>query len=60
MSEMAPAPKDARFEFRLSIDEREMLRSLSEDMGESEAIVLRQLIRKAFEASQVQGQKKKR
>ncbi len=57
---MAPAPKDARFEFRLGTEEREMLRSLSDTMGESEAIVLRQLIRQAFEASKARGPAKKK
>lgn len=58
---MAPAPKkDERFELRLGADERDMLRKLSEKIGESEAVVLRQLIRKAFETLEDQGLKKKR
>jgi predicted DNA-binding protein len=57
---MAPAPKDARFEFRLSADEREMLRSLSDKLGESEGVVLRQLIRQAFEASKAREPKKRK
>jgi hypothetical protein len=47
---MASAPKDARFEIRLSADEREMLRALADDAGESEATVVRMLIKAAFKA----------
>jgi len=47
---MAPAPKDARFEVRLSADEREMLRALADDAGESEATIIRTLIKAAFKA----------
>jgi predicted DNA-binding protein len=57
---MAPVPKDSRFELRLSTEEREMLRTLAEDVGESEAIVLRQLIKAAFKTREPQVPKKKR
>jgi predicted DNA-binding protein len=50
MADMAPAPKDERFMLRISADEREMLRALAEDAGESEATVVRQLIKAAFKA----------
>ena len=45
---MAPAPKDVRFEVRLSVDEREMLRELADDAGENEAAIVRRLIRQAY------------
>ena len=45
---MAPAAKDGRFEIRLSEDERAMLRALADDAGESEATVVRLLIKAAF------------
>jgi hypothetical protein len=47
---MAPAPKEQRFEIRLSADEREKLRALADDAGESEATVVRLLIKAAFKA----------
>ena len=54
---MAPGPKEERFQIRMSADEREMLRVLAEDAGESEATVVRMLIKAAFKARDV---KKKR
>jgi hypothetical protein len=57
---MAPAPKDARFEMRLSAEEREMLRALADDAGESEATVMRQLLKRAHEALEARVAKKKR
>jgi hypothetical protein len=57
---MAPDPKDARFELRLSADERQMLRTLADDAGESEAIVLRQLIKAAFKVREDRAPKPKR
>jgi predicted DNA-binding protein len=54
---MAPAPKDERFMIRMSADERAMLRTLADKAGESEANIVRRLIRAAFEA---QAGKKKR
>ncbi|MEI9936684.1 MAG: hypothetical protein WDO69_05620 [Pseudomonadota bacterium] len=54
---MAPAPKDERFLIRMSADEREMLRTLADKAGESEAAIVRRLVRAAFEA---QAPKKKR
>ncbi len=57
---MAPAPKEARFEMRLSSDEREMLRALADDAGEAEATVMRQLLKRAFEALQARSAKKKK
>lgn len=56
-SQMAPAPKDERFLIRMSADEREMLRTLADKAGESEAAIVRRLVRAAFEA---QAPKKKR
>jgi hypothetical protein len=47
---MAPDPKDERFQIRMSADERGMLRTLAEQAGESEATVVRRLVRRAFEA----------
>lgn len=44
---MAPKPKDERFEMRMGADVRAMLRELAERAGESEASVIRQLIRAA-------------
>jgi len=57
MAYMAPEPKEERFQIRMSTEEREMLRTLAEDAGESEATVVRQLIKAAFKARDV---KKKR
>jgi hypothetical protein len=57
---MAPAPKDVRFELRMSAAEREMLREMAEEAGEGESIVLRQLIRQAFESTRAKASKKKR
>jgi len=54
---MAPEPKEERFQIRMNAEEREMLRTLAEDAGESEATVVRQLIKAAFKARDV---KKKR
>ena len=54
---MAPAPKDERFMIRMSAEERDMLRSLADKAGESEAAIVRRLVRVAFEA---QVGKKKR
>jgi predicted DNA-binding protein len=47
---MAPEPKEERFQIRMSADEREMLRTLADEAGESEATVVRQLIKAAFKA----------
>lgn len=44
---MASKPKDERFEMRMPTDVRDMLRELAETAGESEASVIRQLIRAA-------------
>ncbi len=44
---VAPAPKDERFHLRISADERDMLRELAEAAGESEATIVRRLIREA-------------
>ena len=57
MANMAPEPKEERFQIRMNTEEREMLRALAEDAGESEATVVRQLIKAAFKARDV---KKKR
>lgn len=45
---VAPEPKDERFHLRISADEREMLRELSDAAGESEATIVRRLIREAY------------
>ena len=45
---MTSNPKDTRFEMRMSEEEREMLRSLADRAGESEATIVRRLIREAF------------
>lgn len=47
---MTSNPKDTRFEMRMSDTEREMLRELADRAGESEATVVRRLIREAFES----------
>ena len=47
---MAPDPKSESFMIRMSVDEREMLRTLADDAGESEATVVRMLIKAAFKA----------
>lgn len=52
---VARNPKDLRFELRLSVDEREMLRVLAEKAGEGEAVVIRRLIRGAFEVKRRLG-----
>lgn len=44
---MASDLKDERFQIRMSADERTMLRELGEQAGESEATVVRRLIREA-------------
>lgn len=44
---MAPDLKDERFQIRMSADERTMLRELAEQAGESEATVVRRLVREA-------------
>jgi len=44
-------PKDQRFEMRMSDAEREMLRLLADRAGESEATIVRRLIREAFEST---------
>jgi len=54
---MAPAPKDERFMIRMSADERKMLRALADKAGESEAAIVRRLVRAAFGE---QAPKKKR
>jgi uncharacterized protein involved in tellurium resistance len=41
-------PKEKRFEMRMSETERDMLRKLAKLAGESDAIVVRRLIREAF------------
>ena len=45
---------------RMSVDEREMLRVLADQAGESDAAIVRRLIRAAFEASKGQASKKKK
>ncbi|HEX3871326.1 MAG TPA: hypothetical protein VHV77_12865 [Pirellulales bacterium] len=57
---MAPDPKSEMFMVRMSVDEREMLRTLAEQAGESDAAIVRRLVRAAFEASQARAPKKKR
>jgi uncharacterized protein (DUF1778 family) len=51
-------PKDERFHLRISNDEREMLRLLAEAAGESEATIVRRLIREAY--AKGPGAKRKR
>lgn len=48
---MASKPKDERFQIRMGTDERRMLRALADQAGESEAMIVRQLIRAAFAAA---------
>lgn len=50
VAHVAPAPKDERFILRISADEREMLRTIADDLGESESTVVRLLIKAAFKA----------
>jgi predicted DNA-binding protein len=57
---VAPDPKTESFMIRMSVDEREMLRTLSDQAGESEASIVRRLVRAAFEASKERALKKKR
>ncbi|MEO7036914.1 MAG: hypothetical protein ABI548_23395 [Polyangiaceae bacterium] len=57
---MAPEPKSETFMVRMSVEERDMLRTLAEQAGESDAAIVRRLVRAAFEASPVRGPKKKR
>jgi predicted DNA-binding protein len=57
---MAPDPKSETFMVRMSVDEREMLRTLAEQAGESDAAIVRRLVRAAFEASEARAPKKKR
>ena len=45
---------------RMSVDEREMLRALADQAGESDAAIVRRLVRAAFEASEARAPKKKR
>ena len=48
---MAPPPpleRSRRFELRISDEERDMLRTLAEDAGLSEADIVRLLIREAY------------
>lgn len=47
---MAPEPEEERFQIRMSAGEREMLRTLANEAGESEATVVRQLTKAAFKA----------
>jgi hypothetical protein len=56
---MAPEPKDERFEMRMGTDVRQMLRELAEKAGESEASVIRQLVRAAH-AQQESGKAAKK
>jgi hypothetical protein len=44
---MASDLKDERFQIRMSGDERTMLRELAKQAGESEATVVRRLVREA-------------
>jgi len=60
MSNMAPAPKSENFMVRMSVEEREMLRTLAERAGESDAAIVRRLVRAAFEAIEVRTPKRKR
>jgi uncharacterized protein (DUF1778 family) len=55
---VAPDTRDERFELRLSAADRDMLRQLAEDAGEREAVVVRQLIRRAFQALEARSRKK--
>jgi hypothetical protein len=55
---VAPDLRDERFELRLSAADRDMLRQLAEDAGEREAVVVRQLIRRAFKALEARGREK--
>jgi hypothetical protein len=57
---MAPAPKDERFQIRMSADESAMLRALADVAGESSATVVRRLIRTAHAQLEAQRPKKKR
>jgi hypothetical protein len=57
---MAPEPKSENFMVRMSVEEREMLRTLAERAGESDAAIVRRLVRAAFEASEARELKKKR
>jgi hypothetical protein len=52
-------PKDERLQIRVSVEDRGMLRALAEKIGESEATVMRQLIRQAFESAGLRGAKKR-
>lgn len=45
---------------RMSVEEREMLRTLAERAGESDAAIVRRLVRAAFEASEARVLKRKR
>lgn len=56
---MASDLKDERFQIRMSADERTMLRELAEQAGESEATVVRRLVREAH-AKSPQTPRKKR
>jgi predicted DNA-binding protein len=56
---VAPEPKDERFQIRMSADERTMLRKLADKAGESEATVVRQLIKRAYEASEAKAHKQR-
>jgi hypothetical protein len=57
---VAPDPKTESFMIRMSVYEREMLRTLAEQAGESDAAIVRRLVRAAFEASKDRTPKKKR
>lgn len=55
---VAADPRDERFELRLSAADRDMLRALADDAGEREAVVVRQLIRRAFNALEARSRKR--
>lgn len=55
---MASDLKGERFQIRMSADERTMLRELAEQAGESEATVVRRLVRDAH-AKRQQPRKKR-
>jgi hypothetical protein len=58
--DVAPDPKTENFMVRMSEDERAMLRALADQAGESDAAIVRRLVRAAYEAMQEKATKKKR
>ena len=57
---MVSDQKSETFMVRMSADEREMLRTLAAQAGESDAAIVRRLIRAAYSASETRTPKKKR